>query len=286
MTIANGASELIKFLFNYFKEKKVGVLIPTFEEFLRFPFINVFNVLNYKESKYNIYNIFLENNKNLEDFIKQNDIVVIVNPNNPLGYYIESGYLADLALRYPEKIFIIDESFIDFYDYKKSVLYFMEELEIKNLIVIKSLGKIWGIPGLRGGILFALNPNIIEEYKRFISLWNINSILELLLQIYPKYHKDYLHSLLRITHIKQKFEVFLKSLKIPYFKSYANFVTIDLGNIDSLQFCAKAFDELIFLKNLKGKKGLEKQNYIRIGIKSEEYMQNLMYFLLKEIKTS
>lgn len=97
--------------------------------------------------------------------IKQCDVVVVINPNNPTGYQCDVDYLLTLHFELASKngILIVDEAFIDIHPHK-SVLRVVNDLE--NLIVLRSIGKFFGLAGARVGFLFAterLKNNVAEQ---------------------------------------------------------------------------------------------------------------------------
>ena len=59
--------------------------------------------------------------------------------------------------------------------------------EYDNLIVVKSISKSYGVPGLRLGVLASSNTDYINLIKKTNAIWNINSFGEYYLQIYV-YH--------------------------------------------------------------------------------------------------
>lgn len=103
-------------------------------------------------------------------------VAVVCQPNNPDGGILTRAdvvrlmdALADLDL------VVIDESFIDFVDGECSVA---DEAPLRsNVIVLKSLGKNFGLHGIRFGYLVA-NPALTERIGRALPKWNINSIAE------------------------------------------------------------------------------------------------------------
>ncbi|WED28722.1 aminotransferase class I/II-fold pyridoxal phosphate-dependent enzyme [Vibrio sp. DW001] len=97
--------------------------------------------------------------------INQCDVVVIINPNNPTGYQFDVDYLLTLhqALVRKNGILIVDEAFIDIHP-QKSILCAINDLE--NLIVLRSIGKFFGLAGARVGFLYATEPlksNVAER---------------------------------------------------------------------------------------------------------------------------
>ncbi len=76
-----------------------------------------------------------------------------------------------------EDISLIDPSIIAKYD---------------NLYIIKSLGKSYGIPGIRIGTFLTSNTRILNAIREELPIWNINSIGEYFLEIFPRYEKSFL----------------------------------------------------------------------------------------------
>ncbi len=97
------------------------------------------------------------------------DAAVVVNPNNPDGRLTAPEQLAALARRMAAHggVLIVDEAFIDFTP-RASVA----TLAGGNLIVLRSFGKSYGLPGLRLG--FALcDPSIAERLRAALGPWSV-----------------------------------------------------------------------------------------------------------------
>ena len=74
-----------------------------------------------------------------------------------------------------------------------------------NLIVVKSISKSYGVPGLRLGVLANADANLIQQIKKTNSIWNINSFGEYYLQIYEKYSKTYASACDKIADERNRF---------------------------------------------------------------------------------
>lgn len=90
------------------------------------------------------------------------DIGIVVNPNNPDGRLIDKAQIVDLARRFTQKnkLLIIDESFADFYPQFSAV----DLSSLDGVIILRSFGKTYGLPGLRLG--FALCSRANERLLR------------------------------------------------------------------------------------------------------------------------
>ena len=123
---------------------------------------------------------------------KNLDCLVLVNPDNPTGNYISREGMLKLARWTKEKDirFLADESFVDFAEETEPTL-LVEELldENPHMIVVKSISKSYGIPGLRLGVAASGDTDLIGQLKKDVAIWNINSFGEFYMQIEEKYRK-------------------------------------------------------------------------------------------------
>ncbi len=80
--------------------------------------------------------------------------------------------------------FVVDESFVDFVNEEDTLL--REEIlaAYPHLIVIKSISKSYGVPGLRLGVLASWDQELTGKVKAGLPVWNINSFGEYFLQIF------------------------------------------------------------------------------------------------------
>ena len=186
MAVGNGAAELIKGLMES-ETGKVGVVYPTFEEYphrLQKEQIVPFFPAN-KDCRYTA--------DDLKAFYADKELstLLLINPYNPSGNFIPvpdvlmlAAWCQDHGIR-----LILDESFVDFsQDWETSSLLDNGILQAyPNLIVVKSISKSFGVPGLRLGILASANKELIAQIKKEVSIWNLNSFAEFFMQIYTKY---------------------------------------------------------------------------------------------------
>ena len=97
---------------------------------------------------------------------------IMTNPNNPTGKYIPD--LSQIIKRFPDTMFIIDEAYIDFLIHDS----IRERLcEFPNVIILRSLTKIFHLSGVRIGYVIA-NENIIARLKAIQPTWSVNSVAQ------------------------------------------------------------------------------------------------------------
>ena len=168
---------------------------------------------------------------------------------------------------------LIDESFVDFSIEEDSTLLKDEILEkYKNLIIVKSISKSYGVPGVRLGIIATSNFELLQNIKKEVSIWNINSFGEYYMQIYGKYEKIYKNSLEKIRSAREIFINELREIKeLQVFDSQANYILIKILEKYSSEELAKILlnNYEIYIKDLKGKAGID-DNFIRIAVRDTE----------------
>ena len=125
-------------------------------------------------------------------------------------------------------------------------------------------------PGLRLGVLASSDQWLVDEIKKDVSIWNINSFAEFFMQIYNKYHKDYLKSAMLFRSERERF---LEQLRgIPFLKVYdseANYFLCEVlppyGSHELVVTMLKKHS--ILLKDCSGKKAFDGRSLIRIAVR-------------------
>jgi histidinol-phosphate/aromatic aminotransferase/cobyric acid decarboxylase-like protein/choline kinase len=265
----NGAAELIKPLIRSFKNA-VGVLRPSFEEYGICSQNAVYFNVSTPDYTYTAQDIM--------DFYKDKelDALVLVNPDNPTGNYIPKQEVLSLAQYCKARniTFILDESFIDFSSAEESPSLMCQEIldEYKNLVLIKSISKSYGVPGLRLGLLTCSDPEIIGQVRKELPIWNINSLAEYFLQIFEKYQSDYQEALEHFKRTRDKLYQSLQSIRqLKLYPSQANFIMCEITDGCSASQIAELLLNRynILVKDLSQKPGLEGREFIRIAVRTE-----------------
>lgn len=272
VVVGNGAAELIKALMEEL-QGNIGIAFPTFQEYP-----------NRKKNEEVIP--YIPNNKDFsytaDDLMgffedKNVSVITLINPDNPSGNYIKKADVLRLASWAQERgiTLIVDESFVDFVDVEKdtSLLNRSVLMEYQTLIVVKSISKSYGVPGIRLGVAASENKELIDKLKKKVAIWNINSFGEFFLQIQEKYNKDYRSALEKFYVVRTDYVNKLSRLKnIRVIPSQANYLLCELtGNISSTELTEILLDEYdIFIKDLSTKKGFNGENYIRLAVRTKE----------------
>ncbi|MCQ2573065.1 MAG: aminotransferase class I/II-fold pyridoxal phosphate-dependent enzyme [Treponema sp.] len=286
IVVGNGAAELISSL-GKLTSGKVAIPYPTFNEYPE-RFANCETVpvpVSSKDFSYTAENILKVVKK------EKCNYVLLINPDNPTGNFLLKNDVLKLCkdLAKENCTLIFDESFIDFADKEIRYTFLNEEiLEANpNLIVIKSISKSYGVPGLRLGLMACSNDEYIAKIKKTNAIWNINSFGEYFLQIYEKYSKTYSAACDSIASERARFTKELSKLPgIKVYKSQANYVLCKLsGNISASKLTVKLLDKYnIFIKDLAGKRGFENGEFIRLAVRNQEDNDILIQAMKNELK--
>ena len=265
--IGNGAAELINNL-KYIVGNKIALTIPSFNEYVRcFPN----GEITYINSSDDNYRLSL---KKLKDVLNKVDTLIVISPDNPSGSHLKYGEvieLLDMAKEMHKQI-IFDESFIDFANDSYTLINDDILKKYPNLIVIKSISKSYGVPGLRLGVLASGNNKYLDIINRNMPVWNINSFAEYFLQIILIYKKDYVKGCKKIKEERNRFyNELIKINELDVYDSEANYFMIKLNKGTSNELAEYLLDNnKILIKVLNGKNGFDDKEYIRIAVKTKE----------------
>ena len=267
----NGAAELIKFLMDNLNGK-LGVIRPSFEEYPnRYQGEVVTFIPQNSDFRYTGQDII--------DYYANKDIanLLLINPDNPSGNFIPKDDILKVAdwCKLNQVRFIVDESFVDFSeDYEICSMLDDTILEsYPNMIVVKSISKSYGVPGLRLGIMASADEVLIKEAKKYVSIWNINSFAEFFMQIFTKYSKDY-HKACG-SFQAERADFLSKLCEIPFIHvmpTQANFVLCEVKEpYSSMEIVKRMLREHnILLSACSAKKGLQGGKYLRIAIRGHQ----------------
>ena len=274
--VGNGAAELITALTTQLLGN-VGIVRPTFEEYPNR--LMEEQVVAYEPQRPD----FRYTVDDLMAFFDDKQIwsLVLINPDNPTGNYIPYNDCLRLAqwCQKREIVLVIDESFIDFSSEHPTFLKNAVLSQNDHLVVVKSISKSYGVPGLRLGVLATSNQSLMMNLRREMSIWNINSFGEFFLQIIGKYEKVYGQAM---DAFREERSHFVKALEnIPYLRvlpSEANYVLCEVKErFTPRELAVRLLREYgILIKDCSQKC---KGNYIRLAVRDTDDNNQLLIAL-------
>ena len=281
--VGNGAAELIKYLVER-HEGKLGCIRPTFEEYPNR--CRPDDVVCFWPQNEN----FAYDADDVTEFFKDKDIsmLVLINPDNPSGNYIGKAELLRIADWCEAKgiRMIADESFADFADEEDNSL--IDEAILNahpHLVVVKSISKSYGVPGIRLGVLASADEALIAGMKKDAAIWNINSFGEFYMQIAEKYVKNYAAALRKFKATRKTMGEALGGIPaLRVIPSQANYFMLELtGNVSARELTRRLLTEHdILVKDLSAKLAQSGRQYVRVAVRTEEDNSRLIA-ALKEI---
>ena len=277
----NGAAELIKVVMER-TPGRLGVVYPTFEEYP-----------NRKSADdqviYHPDNVdFAYTADDLMSFFadKHLTMLLLINPDNPSGNYIPRGEVLRLLAWCEQRgvRLLVDESFVDFARcYPDGTLLSDELLRAHpSLIVMKSISKSYGVPGLRLGVLATADSAMIQAIRHEVSIWNINSFAEYYMQIYSKYEADYQRACRLFREERDRFEAELQRISfLRVIPTEANYFLCEVTDrFTSSELAILLIKrENILIKDCGYKKAFGGKNYVRIAVRDTADNDRLLHAL-------
>ena len=270
--VGNGAAELIKALIDS-STGLIGLISPSFEEYRN-------RIDENRQCIYPVENTdFSYSAKDIMHFFQDKGIssLILVNPDNPSGNCIPYADILTLAAWAEKKActLIIDESFSDFAD--PEVLTSLLEAEVlaqfPHLLVIKSISKSFGVPGIRLGLAASSNTDLLARVHTELAIWNINSFGEFYLQIMGKYRSDYQRSIIAIQEERTFLATEIQQIpSLQVLPSEANYLMCAVtGKFSAKELCVRLlyFYEIL-VKDLSQKRGIKPKQYVRISVRNRE----------------
>lgn len=151
-------------------------------------------------------------------------LIAIANPNNPTGAVVSKGDLLRILRFACDAAVLVDEAYFDFYG--ESLL--AEVANCPNLFIARTFSKAYGLAGLRIGVL-AGNGEQMTMVRRVGSPYNVNAVA---LACLPDALADQEYVRQYVAEVRQgreRLEQELRSLRLRFWPSQANFVLVSIG---------------------------------------------------------
>lgn len=167
-------------------------------------------------------------------------LIWVCNPNNPTGSMITEKDLLDFFDRVPKTTLIVyDEAYREYVtdpDYPQNSQNFIDAYP--NVIVMRTLSKIYGLAGIRCGFCLA-QPEIIENINRVRPPFNVN-VLAQTAGVVALEDQDFVQKV-KANNTEQKNWIYdqLQALGLKTYPSQANFILFETHRPSS-----EIFDEL------------------------------------------
>jgi histidinol-phosphate/aromatic aminotransferase/cobyric acid decarboxylase-like protein len=277
VAMANGSTELLTWIDHLLISESVAVPIPTFGRWTDQPMETGKRVDMFPLQEANSFVLDLDA---YVRFIRARGsrVAVLCNPNNPDGNFIPRREV----LRFMDELMdldlvVIDESFLDFVDAERYPSVGPDAVIRPNVVVLRSLGKNFGLHGIRFGYLMA-NPAVAGAIGKALPKWNLNSLAEAVVYMLKDYEVEYRESLRLLSRDRMLMaEAVSRIPGVTVFPSQANFVLIKVpagwsgtGLRDYL-----ISQHGVYVRECGNKLGMTSQ-FIRLVVRPEEDVTRLV----------
>lgn len=228
LIIGNGATELIA-LIKLTLIDRIAVPIPTFGEYIE-------KMKDLRDAELYALNPEDRYQLHLDDYltwVKKRKLacLLVINPGNPTGQFIPLEEMVEFLHRARDmELVIVDESFIDFAgDPIPSLLPLADQFT--NLLIVRSMSKHCGVPGLRLGYCYSANLYILNRLRRFLPTWNLNTLAQYFLSLLPDGDAAYHEGRKRlIGDVKKLYEDLRMMAQLEVYPTGANFLLFKVQN--------------------------------------------------------
>ncbi|MFJ6906631.1 pyridoxal phosphate-dependent aminotransferase [Streptomyces griseoluteus] len=228
VAMGNGSTELITWIDHLLVRESLAVPVPTFGRWTDQPMETGKRVDMFPLPEAGGFALDLGR---YAEFIRARGtrVAVLCNPNNPDGGFLPRqsvvqfmDAMADLDL------VVIDESFLEFADAEAEPSVVQEAMLRPNVIVLRSLGKNFGLHGIRFGYLVA-NPGLAKKVRSMLPKWNLNSFAEYMVFMLKEHRAEYTQSLLQVRRDRLEMASQLSALPgLTVYPSQGNFLFVRL----------------------------------------------------------
>lgn len=276
IALGNGSDELIDVIIKTFVEEDESIITADIT-FLEYEIIS--SALGRKVIKAPLKYFKYDLEAIKKRINKKTKVIFISNPNNPTGTYVTKYEIEEFIAGLPDNILIVlDEAydtFIDVDDFPNSLKY----VKNKNVIILKTFSKAYGLAGLRIGYAIA-ERGLISYMERVRQPFNVN----LLAQVGAVAALDDNEFLVKTRKLilegKNYLYEGLKQLGLAYLPSVTNFILIDMER-DGVGIFKEILKCGVIVRDMK-QYGLK--NFIRVTIGTKKENERFLKVLKKIIR--
>ncbi|MFD4505761.1 pyridoxal phosphate-dependent aminotransferase [Streptomyces sp. NPDC058457] len=228
VAMGNGSTELITWIDHLLVRESLAIPVPTFGRWTDQPMETGKRVDMFPLQESNGFALDLSQ---YAEFIRKRGtrVAVVCNPNNPDGGFLHKQQLVQFMDAMADlDLIVIDESFLEFADAEAEPSVVQEAMLRPNVIVLRSLGKNFGLHGIRFGYMVA-NPSLAGKVRSMLPKWNLNAFAEYVVFMLKEHGAEYAQSLLQVRRDRLEMASQLSLLPgLTVYPSQGNFLFVRL----------------------------------------------------------
>ncbi|MGW3118649.1 pyridoxal phosphate-dependent aminotransferase [Streptomyces sp. NPDC001107] len=228
VAMGNGSTELITWIDHLMVRESLAIPVPTFGRWTDQPMETGKRVDMFPLQESSGFALDLTK---YAEFIRARGtrVAVICNPNNPDGGFLHKQALVQFMDAMADlDLIVIDESFLEFADAEAEPSVVQEAMIRPNVVVLRSLGKNFGLHGIRFGYLVA-NPALAGRVRSMLPKWNLNAFAEYVVFMLKEHGAEYAQSLHQVRRDRLDMASQLSALPgLTVYPSQGNFLFVRL----------------------------------------------------------
>lgn len=218
----------------------------------------------------------------LEAMLDDRALVILGQPSNPAGVLLEPGRILDLADRFPQSFFLVDEAFADFVP----ALLRLGAANRANLFVLHSLTKFFAIPGLRLGLGYG-DPDFCAAAAGLLPDWSVNALAQAVGEEALRDEVYARRTVEAVETLREALAADLRGLGLTVFDGSANYLLCRSGGPDAFVVQERLLASRILIRNCANYAGLN-AGYFRVAVRStgeNEFLVRALAGILKPGRT-
>lgn len=284
IVLGNGAAEIIYLLARVLQCRRGLVPAPTFIEYSEAVEGNGGSCL---EIHLDEAENFALSGSRIKTALPEADIVFLCNPNNPTGRLENRSTMQALIhdAQAENVTVVVDEAFMDFVADREQYTVIPLIHQYPNLIVLYSMTKFFGLPGLRLGALVG-NQQWVSQINAIKDPWNVNTLAQIagVASLADEEHATATGNLVR-----REREFLSQSLAgfshFKVFPSHTNYLLVKIcqPGLTSPHLTARIARSGVLVRDCSTFSGLG-EAYIRVAVKTREENMVLLEALRKALQ--
>jgi threonine-phosphate decarboxylase len=221
----------------------------------------------------------------LKSITARTRVIVLCNPNNPTSTTVDKSDLKQIVEEAAKRkiMVLLDECFMEFVDdYEKRSLS-CDSKDHENLVVLRSLTKVFGLAGLRVGYAVG-NKKTITFLNKFKVTWSVNTLAQIA-GVAALTDAEYLDE---TKHLIKKERAYLRQslsrIGVSITPPKANFILADLrGRVAAPELKQRLLAHRILIRDCSAFRGLDSR-FVRFAVRAREDNKALLQALREELR--
>ncbi len=228
LTFGNGSCELLMLLGQAFLSPQNHIVLPH-PSFVMYRLIALANEAPF--SAVPLKDLGNDLDAMLAAVQENTSLLVICNPNNPTGSYLEPAVLRGFIEKVPEDtVIVLDEAYGEFVTspvHEESAAWLADH---PNLVILRTFSKIYGLAGLRIGYGIA-DPQVVEALDKVRQPFNVDSLAQVAAVTSLTLPERLEERRQRIAAERTRLAKRLDEMGVSYRPSQANFLLVDVTQL-------------------------------------------------------